>query len=78
MALFAQYAMASAAEALRDANWMPQSEEDLQATVLGQYASQQGTMLNLIAGCLYWLWYRESGRCLQHSCRIREGRMSEI
>jgi 3-oxoacyl-[acyl-carrier-protein] synthase II len=33
MALFAQYAMASAEEALKDANWMPQSEEHLQATV---------------------------------------------
>ncbi|KAH0277985.1 ketoacyl synthase domain-containing protein, partial [Aureobasidium melanogenum] len=32
MALFAQYAMASAEEALQDANWTPQSEEDLQAT----------------------------------------------
>ncbi|KAG9784291.1 ketoacyl synthase domain-containing protein, partial [Aureobasidium melanogenum] len=32
MALFAQYAMASAEEALQDANWLPQSEEDLEAT----------------------------------------------
>ncbi|KAH0288836.1 ketoacyl synthase domain-containing protein, partial [Aureobasidium sp. EXF-3399] len=32
MALFSQYAMASAEEALQDAKWMPQSEEDLQAT----------------------------------------------
>lgn len=36
MALFAQYAMASAEEALQDANWTPQSEEDLQATVREQ------------------------------------------
>jgi hypothetical protein len=36
MALFAQYAMCSAAEALQDANWMPKSEEDLQATVRWQ------------------------------------------
>jgi len=36
MALFAQYAMASAEEALQDAKWMPQSEEDLQATVCWQ------------------------------------------
>jgi 3-oxoacyl-[acyl-carrier-protein] synthase II len=36
MALFAQYAMASAEEALQDANWEPQSEEDLQATVRWQ------------------------------------------
>jgi hypothetical protein len=33
MALFAKYAMCSAEEALQDANWMPKSEEDLQATV---------------------------------------------
>ena len=33
MALFAQYAMASAEEALQDAKWMPNSEEELQATV---------------------------------------------
>lgn len=58
MALFAQYAMASAEEALQDANWMPQSEEDLQATVRGQYSSKQKVMLRLIAGCLYWLRYR--------------------
>jgi len=37
MALFAQYAMASAEEALQDANWRPKSEEDLQATVSSQY-----------------------------------------
>jgi hypothetical protein len=36
MALFAQYAMCSAAEALQDAKWMPKSEEDLQATVRWQ------------------------------------------
>ena len=36
MALFAQYAMASAEEALQDAKWIPQSEEDLQATVCWQ------------------------------------------
>lgn len=77
MALFAQYAMASAEEALQDAKWMPQSEEDLQATVRGLYASQQEIMLSFIAGCLYWLRYRESGRCLQHGCRIRKGRMSD-
>lgn len=36
MALFAQYAMACTEEALKDANWAPQSEEDLQATVRRQ------------------------------------------
>lgn len=33
MALFAQYAMACAEEALNDAKWNPKSEEDLEATV---------------------------------------------
>lgn len=33
MATFAQYAMASAHEALTDAGWMPAKEEDLEATV---------------------------------------------
>lgn len=37
MALFAQYAMACAEEALTDANWMPKSEEDLEATVIQQH-----------------------------------------
>jgi len=35
MATFAQYAMASAHEALTDAGWMPTKEEDLEATVRG-------------------------------------------
>lgn len=34
MALFAQYAMACAEEALNDAKWNPTSEEDLENTVL--------------------------------------------
>jgi len=33
MATFAQYAMASAQEALTDAQWMPTEDEDLEATV---------------------------------------------
>jgi 3-oxoacyl-[acyl-carrier-protein] synthase II len=33
MALFAQYAMAAASEALDDAEWKPTKEEDLEATV---------------------------------------------
>jgi 3-oxoacyl-[acyl-carrier-protein] synthase II len=33
MALFAQYAMAAAQEALEDAEWNPSAEEDLEATV---------------------------------------------
>jgi 3-oxoacyl-[acyl-carrier-protein] synthase II len=33
MALFAQYAMAAAQEALDDAEWKPTSEEELEATV---------------------------------------------
>lgn len=35
MALFAQYAMAGAQEALNDAGWAPKSEEQLEATVSG-------------------------------------------
>jgi hypothetical protein len=33
MALFAQYAMVAAQEALDDAEWKPSAEEDLEATV---------------------------------------------
>jgi 3-oxoacyl-[acyl-carrier-protein] synthase II len=33
MARFAQYAMVASEEALRDAEWVPKSEEDLEATV---------------------------------------------
>lgn len=33
MAMFAQYAMASADEALNDAGWFPKKAEDLEATV---------------------------------------------
>jgi len=33
MATFAQYAMASAQEALEDAGWAPMSDDDLEATV---------------------------------------------
>lgn len=33
MATFTQYAMAASHEALEDAGWTPQSEEDRQATV---------------------------------------------
>lgn len=33
MALFSQYAMAAASEALDDAGWKPSKEEDLEATV---------------------------------------------
>jgi len=33
MALFAQYAMVAATEALHDAEWLPKHEEDLEATV---------------------------------------------
>lgn len=33
MALFSQYAMAAAGEALDDAGWKPSREEDLEATV---------------------------------------------
>ena len=33
MARFAQYAMASAEEALNDAGWSPKTQEDLEATV---------------------------------------------
>lgn len=59
MALFAQYAMASAEEALQDANWLPQSEEDLEATVRQQCSCTKEVMLSLISGCLYRLWYRK-------------------
>jgi len=34
MARFAQYAMVAAEEALEDAGWTPQKEEDLEATVI--------------------------------------------
>ena len=37
MATFAQYAMASAQEALTDAGWMPTKQEDLEATVSVTY-----------------------------------------
>jgi len=40
MALFAQYAMACAEEALNDAGWEPKSEDDLEATVC----------------CRWWWW----------------------
>lgn len=33
MARFAQYAMVASEEALKDANWEPKSDEDLEATV---------------------------------------------
>lgn len=33
MARFAQYAMVAAEEALKDAEWTPKNEEDLEATV---------------------------------------------
>lgn len=36
MALFAQYAMAASEEALKDAEWQPKSDQDLEATVCAQ------------------------------------------
>jgi len=41
MATFAQYAMASAQEALTDAEWMPTEREDLEATVRQRTRSLQ-------------------------------------
>jgi hypothetical protein len=65
MALFAQYAMVAAQEALEDAEWKPTAEEDLENTV--RYI-QLGSYSNLLTpvGSLYWFRYWKFGRCCQH------------
>lgn len=60
MAKFAQYAIASAQEALTDAGWMPTKEEDLEATVRESIHGLRDTLLTT-SGCVYWFWHRLFG-----------------
>lgn len=59
MAKFTQYALAASHEALGDAGWAPQSEEDQQATVSTVTCNGRATTTLKYVGCLSRFWYRE-------------------
>jgi len=59
MALFAQYAMVAAQEALEDAEWKPTTEEDLEATVSCIARARTARLFtSSYAGCIHWFGYR--------------------
>lgn len=70
MALFAQYAMASAEEALNDAGWSPESPEDLEATV-STYTRAMHQLLTRPGG-VHRIRNRQSGRCGRYHSGIRK------
>jgi 3-oxoacyl-(acyl-carrier-protein) synthase len=62
MALFAQYAMVAAQEALGDAEWKPTAEEDLESTVRYILCKVYSNMLTpIIVGSLHWVRYWKFG-----------------
>lgn len=60
MALFSQYAMAAAGEALEDAGWKPSKEEDFEATVTIFCRCFVTLRLICVSGSLHWIWNRQS------------------
>ena len=58
MALFAQYALVAAQEALKDAAWSPESPEDREATVRLLDLVSFGMSLILTQGRLPWFGNR--------------------
>jgi hypothetical protein len=57
MARFAQYAMVASEEALKDAEWAPTKEEDLEASVWNPVICLFFLRADILSGCLYGLWY---------------------
>jgi hypothetical protein len=62
MALFSQYSIAAAEEALQDAGWAPKTEEELERTVpIPTQPLPSPLLLKLIVkGCLFRFRYRFS------------------
>jgi 3-oxoacyl-[acyl-carrier-protein] synthase II len=58
MALFSQYAMAAATEALDDAGWKPTKEEDLEATVWNSFNGVKYVAKTVNSGSIHRIWNR--------------------
>lgn len=56
MALFSQYAMAAAEEALEDAGWKPNKGDDLEATVIISFQEFMSSGLIQASGSVYRIW----------------------
>lgn len=70
MALFTQYAMAAAEEALADSKWRPANNHDREATVSHVNVSIERTAIaDSNSGRLSGIWHRQFRRRVQHlSC----------
>jgi 3-oxoacyl-[acyl-carrier-protein] synthase II len=58
MALFSQYAMAAATEALDDAGWNPTAEDDLESTVCFYLLAVTRQASHSVLGSVHWIWNR--------------------
>lgn len=59
MAKFSHYAIAAARQAIDDANWKPETNEEKEKTVSAIICVLEESLgvPNHNIGCLYWVWY---------------------
>lgn len=61
MALFSQYAIVAAEEALKDSGWKPENDEEREQTVgITTCWAWDMRLIKRGIGCLHRIWYRVS------------------